>query len=445
MWARLGTLWGDLRSGLWFVPGLMTVAAALLALALVELDRRLLADGEAASFYLAFGGGVQGARGVLTTIAGSLMTVTATVFSITIVALQLASSQFTPRILRNFTRDRANQVVLGVFIGTFIYALLVLRTVRSAADEGQTFVPAVAVAVSIGLALVAIGCLIFFIHHIAESIRAAVIVDRAAHETIRLVERLFPTPIGVAADTGNATPPPSLAGEACVVTADGAGYLEAVDDEALFALAEKERLLVRMEPRIGEFILPGAIVATVWPESAVDQEVISGVRRAFVTGPERTLQHDVELGIRQIADIAVRALSPGVNDPTTAANCVDRLAEILVVLGNREAPDRARAGRDGRVYVLARGTSFERSVDLSFDQIRHYGAGDPSFAAHLLRTLGRVAPLVPPDRRPALASQAEALLHAAREKTNEPKDLAHLEQAAGVGVERRDGQASPRT
>jgi len=417
----------------------MTVAAALLALALVELDRRLLADGDVAGLYFAFGGGVQGARGVLTTIAGSLITVTATVFSITIVALQLASSQFTPRILRSFSRDRSNQVVLGVFIGTFTYALLVLRTVRSAADEGQTFVPAVSVAVAIGLALVAIGFLIYFIHHVAESIRAAVIVDRATADTLRLVEQLFPAPIGASADGAEILPEPD--GERRVVAAESAGYLQAVDADSLFTLAETSHLLVRMELRIGEFVLPGGPLATVWPASAVDDEITDGVRGAFVTSPERTLQHDAELGIRQIADIAMRALSPGVNDPTTAVNCVDRLSEILVVLGNRRAPDRARAGEDGCVHLLAGGTTFERAVDLSFDQIRHYGAGDPSFAAHLLVTLGDLASLVPPYRRPVVVRQAEALLRGAREQTREPKDLALLEWAAAHGTRRRDGRS----
>ncbi len=446
MWARLGTVWEELRTGLWFVPGGMTIAAALLALALVELDRRVLAAGEAPGFYFAFGGGVQGARGVLTTIAGSLMTVTATVFSVTIVALQLASSQYTPRVLRNFTRDRSNQVVLGVFIGTFTYALLVLRTVRSAADEAQTFVPTIAITAAIGLALVAVGFLIFFIHHVAQSIRVAEIVDRAARDTIGLVERLFPTPVGEVAGDEDVAEPPRPTGASGEVAADGAGYLQAVDGDTLFSIADEGRLVVRMEARIGEFVLPGATLATVWPASSADQQVVVGVRRAFVTGPERTLQHDVELGIRQIADIAVRALSPAVNDPTTATNCVDRLAEILVVLGNREAPDRRRTGRNGRVCFVARETTFERAADLSFDQIRHYGAGDPVFVAHLLATLGRLAVLVPPDRRPVLVQQREAVVRGAREKTTEPKDLARIERAAGAGDERRDGRASrPRT
>ncbi len=277
MRARLATFWEEVRTGLWFVPGAMTVVAALLALALVELDRRLITAGNPTGFYLAFGGGVEGARGVLTTVAGSLMTVTATVFSVTIVALQLASSQFTPRVLRNFTRDRSNQVVLGVFIGTFTYALLVLRTVRSAADEAQTFVPTIAITAAIGLALVAVGFLIFFIHHVAQSIRVAEIVDRAARDTIGLVERLFPTPVGEVAGDEDVAEPPRPTGASGEVAADGAGYLQAVDGDTLFSIADEGRLVVRMEARIGEFVLPGATLATVWPASALDPRVAARI------------------------------------------------------------------------------------------------------------------------------------------------------------------------
>jgi uncharacterized membrane protein len=190
--------------------------------------------------------------------------------------------------------------------------------------------------------------------------------------------------------------------------------LQAVDAEALFQLAERGRLLVRMEPAMGEFVLPHAPLAAVWPPSLVDPAVVAAVRQAFVLGPERTLQQDLEFAIRQLVDVAVKALSPSINDPTTARTCVDRLAEVLVNLGNRQPPDPVRRDRSGRVCFVARQTTFARAVALSFDEIRHYGAAQPVLVTHLRETLGRVAELVPPVLRPTLEAQATMLRSDAR-------------------------------
>jgi uncharacterized membrane protein len=422
------------------LPAVITVAAALLAALTLRIDEILLAD-RRATFYLAFGGGVEGARGVLTAIAGSMITVTGVVFSITIVALQLASSQYTPRVLRGFTRDRANQVVLGVFIGTFTYTLLVLRMVRSASDDGEAFVPSISVGVAILLALLSIGFLIYYIHHAARSIQASVIIDRAANDTLGLVRRLFPEPIGEPALERPAPPVP--AGAPALITAEGAGYLQTVDADTLFELADTEKLTIRMEPYIGEFVLPGAPLAAVWPPTAVDDAGVGRIRQAFVLGPDRTLQQDIELGLRQLADIAIKALSPGINDPTTAVNCIDRLSEILVTLGNRDAPERARSDDQGRVCFVARETTFCRAVRLSFDQIRHYGRSDPVFMAHWLRTLRRAAALVPPARRAALADQVRAALDTERREIRDPGDLERVLEAGAARADSEPG-ARPR-
>ncbi|MDQ3702504.1 MAG: DUF2254 domain-containing protein [Chloroflexota bacterium] len=425
--ARLGARWLALRDSLWFLPALITVAAAGLAWITVEMDSRMSAAARA-GVTLAFGGGVEGARGVLDAISGTMITVTSVVFSLTFVALQLASSQFTPRVLRNFTGDRANQAVLGVFIGTFTYSLLVLRTIRSAVDDGTSFVPSISVGVAIGLALVSIGFLIFYIHHTARTIQASVIIDRTTAETNTLVRRLFPQTIGEPDAEPLAAPVPVES--PAVVTAEHAGYLQAVDSDTLFDRAVEGRLTVRMEPAVGDFVLPGAALASVWPAGAAGDEVVDGIRSAFVLGLERTLQQDVEFGIRQLADIAIKALSPGINDPTTATICIDRLAEVLVNLGTRHAPERARRDDEGRVRFLARETTFVGAVDLAFDQIRHYGVGDAHVVAHLLETLGRIAELVPSALRPALIGQASSLLESARESVRVPRDLARVEWAA---------------
>lgn len=324
MRGRAGVIVRRLREGLWLLPTALTVGAVVLAAATVELDRRLLAD-RRADFYLAFGGGAEGARGVLTAIGSTVITVTGVIFSVTIVALQLASSQFTPRVLRGFVGDRANQLVLGVFIATFTYTLLVLRTIRSEAEDQQLFVPSISVAMAIGLALVSIGLLIFFIHHVSRSIQASTIIDRATRDTRRIVDRVLPDPAqrdpaqrdpAHRADSP-ASPPAPTEPPATVAAARG-GYIQAVDEDALFELARRAQATIRMERQVGDHVLRGAPLISVWSAQRVPDDATEVVQQAFTVGPERTLADDLELGVRQLSDIALRALSPSLNDPTTA-------------------------------------------------------------------------------------------------------------------------------
>ncbi len=442
MRARLAAHWYDVTGSLWFLPAILTGCAAALAFGMVEVDRAFLVDRSTGSDWL-FGAGVSGAREVLSVIAGTMITVTGVVFSITIVALQLASSQFTPRVLRTFTGDRGNQLVLGVFIATFTYALLVLRTVREAPDDSRpAFVPAASVTVAIVLALISIGCLIYYIDHAASSIRASVVIDRAANDTLGLIDDLFP------ADTGRPARPPvstdEPTGPSVAVTADGAGYLQAINEPTLFGLGDGRPLTVRIDTTIGTYVLPGTVVATVWPiqpGGEEDTQVRDGIRHALVLGPERTLQSDLELGFRHIADIAVRALSPGVNDPTTAMICIDRLAGALVTLADRKEPETARTGGDGHVRVIFPAPRFEDLVSVAFAQIRHFGAGDFVVAAHLVEMLGEMAKVVPPERWPPLASHARLVVSSARDQISIPADLAEVEEAARWA----DGFVAPST
>lgn len=429
MRTKLGILWEQLGTSLWFLPSVMTLGALALAAATVALDTSLQVS-RGSDLYLAFGGGVGGARGILGAIVSTMITVTGVIFSITIVALQLASSQFTPRVLRNFMADRISQVVLGMFIGTFTYALLVLRTVRSPVEDGTAFVPSMSVGVAMLLALLSIGFLIVYIHHSARSIQVPVILSRAVSETTSLIDRLFPETVG------EPSPPPSdrPAGVSTVVTTSESGYLQAVDEDGIITIPGERQLVIWMEPRVGEFVLPGAPLATVWPAEAIDCETIRAIRQAFILGQERTLQQDVELGFRQIIDIAVRALSPGVNDPTTAESCLDRLAEILVRLGNRRMPRPSRTGANGRITFVARETTFERIAESCLQPLRHYGIEDAAFAGHLLRTVGRVGALVPPDRRVTLAKLAREILDDAIATLDRPEDQRRVRDVALVAL-----------
>lgn len=436
---NLTAIWNRVRDSLWFLPAVLTLGSVLLALATIQLD---VADvlPEAPGGIWLFSGTAAGARGVLTAIASGFITVTGVVFSVTIVAIQLASTQFTPRILRKFTADRVNQTVLGVFIGTFTYALLILRVVEGEEGAGVSpaeleqaarpaaagFVPNLSVTVAVALAVISIGFLIYFIDHAARSVQASVIIDRVTESTLATLDRRLPGRVGEPGEDEVEAVIPDAQG--ALVTADRSGYLQGVDEDALLSLLGQDATTVRMEPRIGEFILPGATLASVWPAGLDDDDdLVHSIRDAFILGKERTPHLDLELGVIELVDIAVKALSPGINDPTTATLCVDRICEILLAFAHREPPGRVRKlPEDGGVLVLPR-LEFGPLVDAALDEIRRYGVDNPRFALTLLDRLGDLGRLLPHDRKAPVARHAAALLRTVREVTHDPADLRRVE------------------
>lgn len=417
-----------LLKGMWFIPAVSTLLAIALAVVLVRLDRVLRFDQRSDLPWWLFGGGPEGIREVLSTIAGTTITVTGVVFSITIVALQLASSQFSPLVLGIFRSNRGNQVVLAFFISTFTYSLLVLRSVLSPEQDNDAFVPVIATSGAIALALVSVAMLIYFVHHASQSIQASTIVKRASQDTLTLIRNLYPEDIGEPAESDPT--PARPVGDGMTVLAVRGGYFQAVDGDTLFDLSEEETLTVHVERTPGDYILPGSVLATVWPRDSVEDETKDKIRTAFLIGSERTLQSDVELGVRQISDIAIKALSPGINDPTTAMLCIDQLSEALVYLGRRQRPSYLRSGGDGNVRVALIGPSFDRLVDLAFTQIRQYGANDPALESHLAATLGRITAMIPAHRRDPLVRQARLVVETARSGLSTESDIERVAHAA---------------
>jgi uncharacterized membrane protein len=427
MKAWLRSSWSAARDSLWFLPAVLTLVAAVLAVVLMALEQRgVLWTGKAPGWV--YQGEAESARTVLNAITSGLITVTGVLFSVTIVAVQLASSQYTPRVLRNFTSDRGNQLVLGVFIGTFTYALLVLRTVRGEQAEGGEFVPRLAVTVAVALLLVCVASLIYFINHVANEIRITSILERVTKETLRNVHQLFPEHLGRADE---APPPDPREPEhpSVLVRARGAGYVQLVDEDTLFEIGAQRRLVIGMEPKIGDYVLPGRPLASVWMEGELDDALADEIRRAFILGPDRAPEQDVEFGMIQISDVAIKALSPSVNDPTTAIRCIDRLSEILAELGTRNPPE-ARRTRDGRVRFVAAYTSFDEAVAISYDDIRHFGASIPLIAQQLLHAMADLLSLVPEPRREPLIEQSRAILNAARREIETPRDRDAVERTA---------------
>jgi len=415
----------SLHSSLWFVPTLMIVGATALGLGLVEIDANLDRAGLQKRWPWLFGAGAAGARGMLETIAGSMITVAGVAFSITIVALTLASSQYTSRILRNFMRDRTNQVVLGAFVGIFIYCLVVLRTIRGG-DEGA-FVPPVAVLVAVVLAFVGIACLIFFIHHIASGIQAETIIKAAADETIEAVDRLFPKEMGEEVDADQGTGAPTDESRWHPVAALRTGFIQGVDGEALLDAARQYRTVIRMERGVGEFVVEGApLVSIVDAVSATDEELTDCIAETFTIDHQRTMLQDAGFGVRQIVDVALKALSPGINDTTTAVTCVQYLSAILARLAARRIESRYRmdtAEHGGELRVIARGPTFDGMLAEAFDQIRQNAQGNVAVLVALLTALevigGRTHDA---QRRTALRRQADLIGDAARSSIPDSRD-----------------------
>lgn len=423
---KLKHLWSNLRASFWFLPALIVAFSTALAVGLIEADSSGSQDWMA-DWPRLFGAGAAGARGMLATIAGSMMTVVGVTFSMTLVTLALASSQYTSRILRNFMSDRVTQVVLGIFAGIFTYCLIVLRTIRGG-DEGG-FVPSLSVAVSVLLAIGGIGALIFFIHHIASSIQASSIIASVTKETLEAVDRLFPEKVGREPMDDEADPSrlPLPTRNWQAVTARRNGYLQGVDHAALLRLAREHKTIVRMDRGIGEFVVQNTPLASLALEHPPDEEIIADLRAAYSIDRFRTVHQDCAFGIRQLVDMALRALSPGINDTTTAVMCVDHLTAILARLASREIPS-SRRYEDGELRVIAIGQTFATLVAESFDQIRGSAAGNVAIMVGMLGALQTIASLTgSPSRRRVLREQAECIAELAERTIKSPPDRARFE------------------
>jgi uncharacterized membrane protein len=426
-WPRLNKVWQDLRSSLWFLPAVSISGAVALALGLIDLGGRIDPQIYEASPRL-FGVGAEGARGMLEAIASSMITVVGVTFSITIVALSLASSQYSSRVLRTFLRDQANQMVLAALVGIFAYCIVVLRTIHG--GEVHPFVPPLAVLFAVALAFVGIAFLVFFIHHIANSIQASHILAAIGGETRQAVEHLFPEGLGREEEECRHQEYEqrlkSITWHAAL--AEKTGYIQRVDPMAMLTLASQEDLVIRMELGIGEFVIEGTPLASVSQNDQRSESIARAINAAFIVSRFRTIDQDPGFGVRQIVDMALKGLSPGINDTTTAAMCVDYLTDILVRLTCRhvESPYRLH---EGALRVITRGPTFESLLGESFDQIRRNAAGNVTVLSQLARSIGIIGGATSSaGRRMALADQLDEVAEVVRRTIQAPRDRLLLEQ-----------------
>jgi uncharacterized membrane protein len=384
-----------LGDSFWFLPALMALLAAAAALASVAVDQAI-GNAWLRDLGWVWSGGAEGARGVLSVIAGSIMTVVSIVFSLTVTALAQTSSHFGPRVLRNFTSDRGVQFTLGTFIATFVYCLLVLRTVRTQHSlEAASFVPYLSVNLGMLMALTSLAVLIYFIHHVSQNIQAENLIAEVGMDFQKSLTVLFPERIGHPhCGTGDSIPRPD---EGQWQTAYGVesradGYVQGVDDQRLMGLATRHDLLLQLKKRPGDFVTNAEPLLLALPPSRMNPAIDHGLRVCFSLGKHRTPHQDALYMVQQLVEIAIRALSPGINEPFTALTCIDWLGASLRGVARRELPAAFRQDEEGRLRVIACTLDFEELAHAAFDQIRLYGASNPDVVLCLLGIIAKMAP-----------------------------------------------------
>jgi uncharacterized membrane protein len=410
-----------LRTSLWFVPAVEVVAAIVLFVGTTALDRAAF-HGDFTIPPWVISGSADTARQILTTIAAAVITVVGVVFSIILVTLTLASTQFGPRMLRNFMRDRGTQLTLGTFVATFVYAVLVLVSI------GSTFVPHIGVTVTLGLTLIDLGVLIYFIHHTAVMIQLPQVIASIAGDLAEAIEVQGSGRQPGQPEAGPAARELLARAESggAVLLAPTSGYVQFIKHQSLVRLAEEANAVITLEHRPGHFVVRGHRFATVWPPEA-EPRVRQALGRAHIVGPYRTLTQDVSFGVDQLVEIAIRALSAAVNDTFTALTCIDWLGDNLCKIVTGWHPARVYRDAQGFIRVIATEPAYDRLVQRSFEKIRQSSMGMPAVMIRMLEALASIMAETTSDgQRRVLLEQAAMIDRASERSVPEAADRADV-------------------
>ena len=427
--ARLAKAWSTLAEMFWVLPAAIIIFCAGLALAVLRLDEHNLVPAWLIASPFVYSGGATGARTLLGAVASSTIGVAGTVFSITIAALSLAAGQMGPRLLRNFTRDRGNQATLGIFLGTFTYALFVLRTVRD--DKSDNFVPHLSLSIGMALAFVCVGMLVYFVEHIAERINVDTVIDLVSDDVARAMAKLT-----------TSEPPPRLIGGydfsgGRMIVDQRHGYLQHLDEDGIADWAARRGTVIHLLVRPGNYVFPGAPIAVVKPPVEGAELAISD---STALGRNRVSAQDLEFSIRQLEEVAVRALSPGINDPHTAMSVLVRFGTVLARLAERHLPGGVVL-RDGKPAMIRGTISYDGLTDAMFHMIRQNAAGSTAVLATGIDVMIATASVErDPRRLESLKRHADLWMADATRDIANPADLADVEaRHASFQLMKRDG------
>jgi uncharacterized membrane protein len=395
--ARFIKIWQDLQSSYYFIPGLMGLGSICLAYMTIHLDEVHGLKISEFGFFLS--NKADGARTILATIAGSMMGVAATTFSITMVAVTSASGQYGPRLIGNFMSDRGNQITLGTFTSTFIYCLLILRVARTGDADGvenaiAEFVPNISLLTAMGLTLMSVGVLIYFIHHVPETLNVGNITARVGRRLRQDIEAIYPEEIGEERSHERVDMAAYKTSDAVEVKAKAEGYIQTLNEGALLSAAKDHDAVIKIEYRPGDFATRGDVIARLWLNNKANDEFdgdVQSYRNAFAMGQARTAHQNILFLADELVEILARALSPGVNDPFTAINCIDWFHSTLKAFLRGRVPSPYRFDEEGALRVIAYPISFERFAGVICDQSRAYIASDRNTSLKMITVLTEVA------------------------------------------------------
>lgn len=419
-------IWDRIRTSLWFRPAGWVLLFGALAFVLTAIDNQTGGVYTDAGIPWYFRGGPDGARTILSIIGSGVLTVTSLTFSIIMVAVVQTANAYSPRILNDYLAEPAHQHVLGILVGTFLYTLLVLWDVRSIEDG--VHVPSLSVTFAIILSLVSVGAFIFFIHYVSHSISVGNIVSLIVDESEESLETVFPETLGEGwRGDGDPRVPD---GEPATLAADGSGYVTYIDGDRLLAAAAEHDIVVHLEKTIGDYVFHDVPLATVTPAEVLDEDLNERLHDAFQLGKERELRQNFLYGVRQLTDIAVRALSPGINDPSTAEQCIDALVNLIGKLARHTPVSPYRCDDEGNVRIVVRSVTLAEVLQKSFGKMRAYASGDPTTLERLIRACGELgyATNLPADQV-ALWSQVTMLASVAERSLSEKADREAINEA----------------
>lgn len=388
--ARFIKIWQDLQSSYYFIPGLMGLGSICLAYLTIYLDEVYGLKVSEFGFFLS--NKADGARTILATIAGSMMGVAATTFSITMVAVTSAAGQYGPRLIGNFMRDRGNQITLGTFTSTFIYCLLILRVARTGDSEGvenavAEFVPNISLLTAMGLTLMSVGVLIYFIHHVPETLNVGNITARVGRRLRMDIEAIYPEELGHQDTDKNVNLDNYSLDTAIEVHSKAEGYIQTFNEGALLQAAKNDKAVIKIEYRPGDFVTRGDTLVRVWATEDMDEDGLQKYRNAYAMGQDRTAHQNILFLADELVEILARALSPGVNDPFTAINCINWFHSAIKAFLRGEMPSPYRRDEEGELRIIAYPIDFERFVSVICDQSRAYIAADRNTTLKMITIL----------------------------------------------------------
>lgn len=426
-------LWDRVQNSLWFVPVLCTLGGIFSAVVMLAFDYAWR-DSWKLPFWLETT--TDGAQTVLSTISGGMITVAGVVLSMTMVTLSITSSQFGSRVLRTRIRDRTTQWTIGLFLGTTVYSLVVLKMVRKIGQE-DLLIPHLSVMAAIFFAIISLVVLLYFIHHITMIAQAPEIVASLAHDLNRSIDHIFPEKIGDPPPEGIPTSEKvtdqqrEAIDQGLAIRSTGEGYIQSIQADTLLKLAVDGDLIIELPKRPGDFLSRQETIARIADGKREDRDKLTAaVNEAFYLGNSRSPRQDVNCSVHELAQMAVRALSPGINDPYTAVNCIDRLSAALSRLSERRMPDSNRFDGEGNLRLVVDRQTFASVIHAAFDQIRCYAVTSVAVSQRLLEGYQRIANCVAePDQAADVLHQARLTVEGVLEAGHHPADVIILREA----------------